>query len=149
MRKFLYKNNILDLNGYFNSKGRYCDRCCIGYELQDRNRSRIKRVRCYQNVLPNRSKFSRLLQAADLVVGCTLAMVSGESQYPLPVFESVMKLFDQSAGRIGGYGLKIHPDFKYANLYHWIVEDTHFWKHASGYPLPVKQCPYYKGPFEQ
>jgi hypothetical protein len=24
-------------------------------------------------------------------------------------------------GRIGGFGIKIHPDFNYANLYHWLL----------------------------
>lgn len=108
----------------------------------------VKPKHIAHNVISTPSNLSRLLQAADLVTGCTLSMVSGESQYALPVFDSILKLLDQSMGRIGGYGLKIHPDFKYANLYHWIAKDSHFWKGNCGHPMPLKGLPYYNGPFE-
>jgi hypothetical protein len=51
-------------------------------------------------------------------------------------------MFPRDFGRIGGLGLKIHPDFRYANLYHWLLGDSHFVRYQSGYPLPFKSRPY-------
>lgn len=69
------------------------------------------------------SKLIRLLQAADVVTSCTVAMVGGESSFSPPVFEAVSPLLDRDLGRIGGVGLKIHPDYKYATLYRGLLED--------------------------
>jgi len=41
-----------------------------------------------------------------------------------------------------GIGLKIHPDYLYANLYYWIVGDSHLHRSNTGYPFPVAQYPY-------
>ena len=98
------------------------------------------------NVLSANSKYIRLLQAADLVTSCTLALVSGENTFSPKVFEKIKPLFDSEKDRIGGVGLKIHPDFKYANLYHWLVGDTHFVRSNAGIPLPLSGRPYSKSP---
>lgn len=98
------------------------------------------------NILSSPSKYIRLLQVADLVTACTLAYVSGEENFSPPIFKKIKKLFCDFEGRIGGIGLKIHPDFKYANLYHWLVEDTLIWRHGVGYPLPKEGFQYYTGP---
>jgi hypothetical protein len=94
-------------------------------------------------VLTEDSKHTRLLQLADLIVGCTMAFVSGEAQYAPPLFEKCVKpLLRSEGGRIGGVGLKLHADFVYANLYHWLLGDTHFWKNGVGTPMPLKGWQY-------
>ena len=98
------------------------------------------------SVLSTQSRFSRLLQAADLVTSCTLSLVAGEAKYAPPVFEHIKPLLDRQRNRIGGFGLKLHPDYRYANLYHWLVEDTHFWRLNCGTPYPLKDQPYAADP---
>lgn len=102
----------------------------------------VKPKHIAHNVLCTSSKLSRLLQVADIVTSCTLALASGEKRYAPPIFETIKPLFDKAMGRIGGYGLKIHPDYKYVNLYHWLLGDTVFWKLSSGWPLPLPGRPY-------
>lgn len=98
------------------------------------------------NVLSANSKYIRLLQAADLITACTLAFVSGETTFSPKFFKKIIPLFDSEKDRIGGVGLKIHPDFKYANLYHWLLGDTHFVRFNTGVPLPLLGRPYNKSP---
>lgn len=99
------------------------------------------------NVLSAPSKFVRCLQLADLVTGSTLALVGGETVYSPPLFEnSVLPLLHRDSNRIGGFGLKLHPDFVYANLYHWLAHDTHWWKGNMGVPLPADGRPYSDSP---
>ena len=107
----------------------------------------IKPRQIAHNVVSTPSKLSRLLQAADFITGCTLAIVSGEQEYSPSVFASVLPLFQRHMNRIGGCGLKIHPDFRYANLYHWIVGDSHLWKGKTGTKLPMIDYPYCQGSF--
>ena len=97
-------------------------------------------------ILTSSPRFVRLLQLADVIASCTIACVAGESQYAPPVFEFIKPIFAKDRDRIGGIGLKLHPDLKYANLYHWLVGDTHFWKGSTGYPLPGKFFKYATSP---
>ena len=48
-------------------------------------------------------------------------------------------------GRIGGVALKIHPDLRYSNLYHWLLVDSFLIRVSknSGFPLPPSKYPYY------
>lgn len=94
------------------------------------------------NVLSTPSRLVRLLQLADLITSCTTAEVSGEGRYSPPVFDKVKELLHEDMGRIGGVGVKIHPDFKYANLYHWILGDTHYCRQNWGVPYPLPNRPY-------
>jgi hypothetical protein len=95
------------------------------------------------SILSSPSHLIRLLQLADLVTSCSLAFVSGEPRYSPPVFRVGIKpLLASQSGRIGGVGLKIHPDFVYANLYHWLLGDSTIVKHMSGIPLPSSGYPY-------
>jgi hypothetical protein len=94
------------------------------------------------NVLTMPSSHSRLLQVADLVTSTSTAMVAGHTEFAGPVFPHVKVLLRSGSGRIGGVGLKIHPDFSYANLYHWVLGDTDFWRGNLGTPLPLKDRPY-------
>jgi len=79
----------------------------------------------------------RLLQLADLVTSCTLARVAGEIRYSHRVFERVKGLFRNDGSRTGGIGLKIHPDFTYANLYHWLLGDEHILRGGARVALPI------------
>lgn len=90
---------------------------------------------------------SRALQAADVVVSCTLAMVAGETRFAPGVFTEILPLFDKQQSRIGGVGLKLHPDYCFANLYHWILGDVEFCKRGICTSLPSPRFPYYEGPF--
>ena len=103
----------------------------------------VKPRHIIHNVVSTPSKLSRLVQAADFITSCTLAFVSGESIYSPVIFPYIKPLFDCESGRIGGVGLKLHPDFKFVNLYHWLVDDDYYKRGSSGYPLPNRNCPYY------
>jgi hypothetical protein len=94
-------------------------------------------------VLTEDSKNVRLLQLADLIVGCTVAYVGGESDHSPALFDQHIKpMLRSEQGRIGGVGLKLHADLRYANLYHWLLGDSHWWKGNVGSPLPVEGYPY-------
>jgi len=94
------------------------------------------------DVLTMPSNSSRLLQLADLVVSITTAMVAGHTEFAGNVFEDVKDILQQRLGRIGGVGVKIHPDFTYANLYHWVLGDEYFWRNNSGVSMPLDGRPY-------
>lgn len=95
-------------------------------------------------VLPASSHLARMLQLADVITGCTLARVAGERTWSPPVFELIKPLLRRDGHRIGGVGLKLHPDFKYANLYHWLLGDDTWWKGTSGWELPCRGPLYYE-----
>lgn len=89
------------------------------------------------------AKLLRLLQLADLVTSCTLSYVSGETNWSPATFKRIEPMLCKEKGSVGGAGVKIHPDFSYANLYHWLLGDTHFRKGISAaMPLPMKTRPY-------
>lgn len=94
-------------------------------------------------VLTATSHQARILQLADVVTGCVSARVGGEHTFSPGVFEMVKPLFRRDAGRIGGVGLKIHPDLRYANLYYWLVGDDVIFKGWNGIPLPYERFPYF------
>jgi hypothetical protein len=98
------------------------------------------------NAVSTDSKLIRLLQAADLFVSCVTAFVAGESTFSPPIFAAIRPLLASQAGRAGGIGLKLHPDFSFVNLYHWLLGDSHFWRGNTGFPLPFKNRMYAKDP---
>lgn len=98
------------------------------------------------NILTMPFNNSRVLQVADLVASITTAMVAGHTEYAGPVFEPVKKILRSDLGRIGGVGLKIHPDFSYVNLYHWLLGDEFYKRGSVGYPLPDRRFPFRDGP---
>jgi len=106
----------------------------------------VKPDRIALSILTSPPKFVRLLQLSDVVASCTTSYVSGENQYSPPVFEYIKPIFAKENGRVGGAGLKLHPDFKYANLYYWLVNDSHFWKNNLGLPLPMANYKYATSP---
>jgi hypothetical protein len=83
------------------------------------------------------SKLSRLVQLADVVTACSTSFVAGEPRYSPKIFnDGVLPLLREDYGVVGGRGLKIHPDFRYGNLYHWLLGDEHFVRYQMGFPLP-------------
>lgn len=94
------------------------------------------------NVLTMPFPNSRLLQVSDLVVSISTALVAGHERYTVPVFPAVKALLRGSLGRIGGAGLKIHPDYVYGNLYHWLLGDDVYWRSGQGVILPLEQRPF-------
>jgi hypothetical protein len=98
-------------------------------------------------VLLAKSRYIRLLQLADIVTSCTVARFAGESIHcRLPVFELLKPLFRRDGGRIGGVGVKLHPDGRYANLYHWLLADSSLSKGTSWWPLPMPDRSYAHSP---
>ncbi|MEW6046610.1 MAG: DUF3800 domain-containing protein [Bacillota bacterium] len=92
------------------------------------------------------SHLSRLIQLADVVTSCTLARVAGEARYAPPVFAGIIPLMRGTEHRRGGLGLKIHPDGRYVNLYHWLLGDTGFYDAGMVHPLPCPYRPYANDP---
>ena len=92
------------------------------------------------NVLTMPPTNSRLLQLADLVVSITTAMIAGYTKYAGLLFPSVKPLLRANFGRIGGVGVKIHPDYIYMNLYHWVLGDMK----DDRSPALVQGRPYFK-----
>jgi len=93
-------------------------------------------------------RFSRLLQVADLITSCTTAYISGEDRFAPVVFGGVKPLLDKDRGRIGGIGVKLHPDIQYVNLYHWLLGDTMFIRKNVGLGMPLPNHPYNKSAIE-
>jgi len=98
------------------------------------------------NVLSTPSKLVRLIQVADLITSCTLATVAGESTYAPRIFPQIKPILHSHDGRIGGVGLKIHPDYCYANLYYWLLGDAYLNRGNTGFPLPMNNYPYASSP---
>lgn len=86
--------------------------------------------------IATQSRLIRLLQAADVITSCTLAYVGGESRWAPGLFERIRPMLARELGRAGGVGLKIHPDFRYANLYYWLLGDDVWVKRGGGVSLP-------------
>ena len=102
----------------------------------------VRPARIALNALSTSSHFVRLLQAADLLTGCVTAFVAGEQRFSPQLMTAIQPLLATNGSRVGGIGLKIHPDFWYANLYHWLFGDTHFWRGSIGHPFPLLARPY-------
>lgn len=94
-------------------------------------------------VLTSDSKHARLLQLADVVTSCTLSLIAGEERFAPDTFRHIEPLLRREAGRVGGVGVKIHPDLRYCNLYHWLFGDSHIWRNGVGHPLPLRGQMYY------
>lgn len=88
------------------------------------------------------SRHMRSLQLADIVSSCSMARISGESNFSPRVFPHVRPLLRSDGTRTGGVGLKLHPDAVYANLYHWLLGDTTWWKGTTGTKLPAPHMEY-------
>ena len=92
---------------------------------------------------------ARLLQVADLVVSITNAHVSGGNHFAARHFPEILSMMPEtSKGMKGGLGLKLHPSFRYRNLYHWLLSDEYFVEGSTGTALPDSEMPYPRNPRE-
>ncbi|MFT7542722.1 MAG: hypothetical protein ACI9K5_003702, partial [Gammaproteobacteria bacterium] len=97
------------------------------------------------NVLCGSSDHVRCLQAADVIASCSLAFIAGESQFSPGVFAAIRPLLRRnSLGFVGGTGLKLHPDMRLMNLYHWVAGDESYARGMSGISLPSLAYNYYE-----
>jgi hypothetical protein len=93
------------------------------------------------------SKHTRLIQLADLVTGCVVAYVSGEGAHSPATFEGIRPILRRGTySQIGGAGLKIHPDMRYVNLYHWLLGDRYHIRGNQAFPYPIQTFAYAAGP---
>jgi hypothetical protein len=91
------------------------------------------------------SRLSRIVQLADVVTACATSFVSGERNWAPKVFnDGVLPILREDLGRKGGCGLKIHPDFRYGNLYHWLLGDKEFIRYQLGVALPSSKFTCYR-----
>lgn len=88
---------------------------------------------------------SRILQIADLIVSITTAHFAGRAS-AAEFFPLVLPFFKSNDGRRGGVSVKVHPDIKYRNLYHWLLEDELFVRGGRGMSMPLMKSPYAKSP---
>lgn len=107
-----------------------------GYELP-------KRIAL--NPLCTTSNFIRLLQAADVAVSCATQFLAGKTQYSPHIFNTLVRPLLR-VSPIGGVAIGLHPETKYANLYHWALGDSIFMEVALGRPLPDPRYPYARDP---
>jgi|SRR5579875_75303 len=116
-------------------------------EAREQGTSYVQHRDLALGVLCAKSKFVRCLQLADLIVSATLARVAG-NRYAVPIFDKIRPLLGRYDGRIGGCGLKIHPDGRYRNLYYWLLQDTVFVKGSSWRRLPDPSTLYSHSEYE-
>lgn len=91
------------------------------------------------------SKLSRVLQLADVVTACSTSFVAGEAKWSPRIFtKGILPLLREDYGCKGGRGLKIHPDLRYGNLYHWLLGDEAFVRYEGGIDLPSKRFTCYR-----
>ncbi len=98
------------------------------------------------NVLCTDSNYSRLLQTADIIIGCVVAAIGGERNFALPLLERIIPLLHRSSISVGGCGVKLHPDYKFLNLYHWLFKDDSIDKGGTLMQLPDRRYPYFESP---
>lgn len=108
----------------------------------------VKPQRIAVNVLSSPSKLIRCLQIADVITSASLAFISGEDQYSPKIFAAIKPLLNSKDGRIGGIGIKIHPDYKYRNLYYWLLGDNDYYDYnkANKIQLPESDRAYENSP---
>ena len=104
------------------------------------------------NVLSSPSKYLRCLQLADLIVGCSVSYIAGEYTHSPPLFERIKTMLCKQGDCVGGVGVKIHPDYRYVNLYHWLLGDKKWGKFQNAFgcsvphSLPIQDKPYPSSP---
>jgi hypothetical protein len=128
-------------SGNRSDETRFLGRCL---DTIQRGTPYVRFERIALNVIATNSGLVRLLQLADVVTSSTLAYVGGETQYSPTVYEAIKPMIRSDYGRIGGIGVKIHPDGRYANLYHWLLGDELFVRFQTGMPMPLRGFPYFE-----
>lgn len=123
------------------SEGKFLGQC---FELHQTGTEYTPLDRMPLGVVTAPSREKRLLQLADVVTSCTTARVSGESDFSPAVFAMIQPLLRRGLGHVGGVGLKIHPDGRYLNLYHWLVGDPYYTRRGRVLELPDAGHLYYQ-----
>lgn len=118
---------------------RYLVRCLEALQTGTRF---VKPDRIAINALTTASELVRLLQMADILTSCSVSYVSGEPRFSAATFESIRPMLCEGWIGCGGTGLKIHPDYNYVNLYHWLLGDERFKKRTMVFGLPIDGRPY-------
>lgn len=113
---------------------------CLELRATGTSFSKLQRIPLGVVTVPSRQM--RLLQLADIITSCTVARISGESNYSPRIFEIIKTMFHSESGRIGGVGLKLHPDLVFVNLYYWLLGDSHYIRGNVGHPLPIQNRPF-------
>jgi hypothetical protein len=114
--------------------------------VRQRGTAYSKFLKIALNLISMPAASSRILQATDLVISITGAMVAGNTKFAEPLWDDVRSLLRSESSRVGGVGLKIHPDYKYVNLYHWLGGDEYFWRFQVGESMPLKTRPFAQSP---
>jgi hypothetical protein len=87
--------------------------------------------------LASDSKFVRLLQLADLVAGCTVSRVGGETPFSAAVFESSPAgLVERPCPRLSGLITRKPSGSPGTTDSHWALDTSPPWIRISGAPLP-------------
>jgi len=99
------------------------------------------------NVVTMPFKHSRLLHVADVVASASTALAAGNTEFSQPLVQHIKPmLLVNGAGCVGGVGMKMHPDYCFGNLYHWLRGDLVDAEFGKRTPLPQKGHPYESGP---
>jgi hypothetical protein len=69
-------------------------------------------------------------------------------RYSREVFDLLKPLYQSVDGRVGGAGVKLHPDFRYGNLYHWLIGDETIVRRGTVAKLPEAGAPFSDHPNE-
>lgn len=98
------------------------------------------------NPLSTESQYVRCLQAADLVISCSTAVIAGQRTHVDGPWAVIRRMFIKDArGAVGGTGCKIYGDrCEYHNLYHWLCGDD---QQGGRFGLPWRTWHYFRGPF--
>jgi hypothetical protein len=64
-----------------------------------------------------------------------------------PIFAAVRTMLRSAYGRIGGVGLKLHPDYSYGP-YHWLVGEISIGRELVATVLPEHGRPCFKSPHD-
>lgn len=93
-------------------------------------------------VLSAPSHLNRHLQIADLVIGITTAMISGNTRFAEHLFQPIREMMVRNTlGYIGGTGLKVYPN-DLINLYHWVLGEKDFSKASRMASIPIPRNEY-------
>jgi hypothetical protein len=117
-------------------------------EMRRRGSTYVPHDRLALSIVCAKSEFVRCLQLADLITSCTTSRVGGERRHAPLVFEGIRPLLDCGKIGCGGTGLKIHPDFLYRNLYHWIAGDDSYGRGWQSQSLPCGGALYQNSEWE-
>lgn len=94
------------------------------------------------------SRRMRVLQLADVVASCTVARISGEPRYTPVVFDLLKPMLRRVGDRVGGFGVKLHPEYVYGNLYYWLLGDSAILREGTQRKLPDPALPFSDHPNE-